>query len=108
VACCRGVGAVAELPCRLYSVQPLRFDKIPSPIMKYTLEIEIEQPREKVVELFDDTEIGSGGRSVYPETMRLIALIIPGCFKKQSLKYMTNFKAFAETGAEVRESGQGA
>ena len=34
--------------------------------------------------------------------------IMPGCFKKESFKYMTNFKAFAETGADVRESGKGA
>ena len=37
--------------------------------------------------------------------MRLITLLMPGCFKKESLKYMTNFKAFAETGADVRDSG---
>ena len=35
----------------------------------------------------------------------LITLIMPGCFKKESLKYMTYFKAVAETGADIRENG---
>ena len=37
--------------------------------------------------------------------MRIFALLMPGCFRKESLKYMTNFKAFAETGADIREAG---
>ena len=36
--------------------------------------------------------------------MRLITLIMPGCFRNQSFAYMENFKAFAETGADIRES----
>jgi carbon monoxide dehydrogenase subunit G len=35
--------------------------------------------------------------------MRVIALIMPGCFRKQSLKYMENFKAFAEDGTDLRK-----
>lgn len=36
--------------------------------------------------------------------MKLISFLMPGCFKKQSFKYMENFKALVETGADVRES----
>ena len=61
-----------------------------TPSMKHTLEIGIEQALGKVGELFG----GEPGMT--------------GCFKKESLKYMTNFKAFAETGADVRESEGGA
>ena len=150
--------------------------------MKYTLEVEINQPREKVVELFDNQdnlafwqpgfiraeplsgEPGAEGaktrllyqnrgrdvemietimvnsfpdefsasfeakgmhmevRRVFEEAgpektiyrtentalvsglfMGLIVLLMPGCFKKESLNYMENFKAFAETGADVRK-----
>ena len=35
--------------------------------------------------------------------MRLVTILMPGCFKKESWKFMENFKAFAETGADVRE-----
>ena len=33
----------------------------------------------------------------------MIALIMPGCFRKQSLKHMENFKAFAEDGTDLRK-----
>ena len=36
--------------------------------------------------------------------MRLVGFLMPGCFKKESYKYMVNFKAFAETGADVRDA----
>ena len=35
--------------------------------------------------------------------MKLIGLLMPGCFKKQSFLYMKYFKAFAEDRADVRE-----
>ena len=35
--------------------------------------------------------------------MCLISVIMPGCFRKESQKYMENFKAFAETVADVRK-----
>lgn len=152
--------------------------------MNYTLEIEIDQPREKVVELFNSQENlpfwqpgfisaepisgepgaeGSKTRLLYdnrgrevemietvtvidlPEEfsatfdakgmhmevrcffeeagpgktlyrtentaivsglfMKLMVLIMPGCFRKESFKYMENLKAFVETGADVREKG---
>jgi hypothetical protein len=38
--------------------------------------------------------------------MRLVGLLMPGEFRKQSLQYMQDFKAFAEHGKDVRE-GQG-
>ena len=36
--------------------------------------------------------------------MRVIGFLMPGAFKKQSLKYMQDFKAFAEDGVDVREA----
>ena len=35
--------------------------------------------------------------------MKLIGLLMKGAFPKQSLKYMKDFKAFAEKGTDVRE-----
>ena len=35
--------------------------------------------------------------------MRLVALLMPGTFRKQSLQHMQDFKAFAEHGTDVRE-----
>lgn len=35
--------------------------------------------------------------------MRLMGLLMPGAFRKQSLQYMQDFKAFAEHGKDVRE-----
>ncbi|GAA2826925.1 SRPBCC family protein [Crossiella cryophila] len=36
--------------------------------------------------------------------MRLVGLLMPGTFRKQSLQHMRDFKAFAERGADVREA----
>ena len=36
--------------------------------------------------------------------MKLMGLLMPGAFKKQSLKYMEDFKAFAENGTSVLNS----
>lgn len=36
--------------------------------------------------------------------MRLVALLMPGAFRKQSLQHMQDFKAFAEQGKDVREA----
>ncbi|MEU4689977.1 SRPBCC family protein [Actinoplanes sp. NPDC023714] len=35
--------------------------------------------------------------------MRLVGLLMPGAFRKQSLRHMRDFKAFAEQGTDVRE-----
>jgi hypothetical protein len=35
--------------------------------------------------------------------MRLVGLLMPGTFRKQSLQHMQDFKAFAEQGKDVRE-----
>lgn len=37
--------------------------------------------------------------------MRLVGLVMPGSFRKQSLTHMQDFKAFAERGADVRDAG---
>jgi Polyketide cyclase / dehydrase and lipid transport len=36
--------------------------------------------------------------------MRLIGLLMPGAFRKQSQQYMHDFKAFAEQGKDVRDA----
>ncbi|TDQ30869.1 SRPBCC family protein [Zeaxanthinibacter enoshimensis] len=36
--------------------------------------------------------------------MKMMAFLMPGAFKKQSLQYMKDFKAFAEEGRSVQES----
>lgn len=36
--------------------------------------------------------------------MRLVGLLMPGVFRKQSLQHMQDFKAFAEQGKDVREA----
>lgn len=36
--------------------------------------------------------------------MKLMAFLMPGAFKKQSLKYLQDFKAFAETGTSVLDT----
>ena len=83
-------------------------------------------PRESVVH-FDREIVGKGMWSAVrdrltetgPETtlwvseneyrfsgllMRLVGLLMPGTFRKQSLQHMQDFKAFAEQGTDVREA----
>jgi hypothetical protein len=36
--------------------------------------------------------------------MKLVGLVMPGAFRKQSLQHMQDFKAFAEQGKDVREA----
>lgn len=36
--------------------------------------------------------------------LKVFAVLAPGMFKKQQMKYLTNFKAFCEHGADVRAS----
>ena len=36
--------------------------------------------------------------------LRLVGLLMPGAFRKQSLQHMQDFKAFAEQGTDVREA----
>jgi hypothetical protein len=38
--------------------------------------------------------------------MRLVGLVMPGTFRKQSLQHMRDFKAFAEDGKDVRDADQ--
>jgi hypothetical protein len=85
-----------------------------------------ELPSDSVVQ-FDREIAGEGMRSVVsdrlteagPDTtlwqseseyrfsgllMRLVGLVMPGAFRKQSLQHMQDFKAFAEQGQDVREA----
>jgi hypothetical protein len=36
--------------------------------------------------------------------MKAMGFLMPGAFKKQSLKYINNFKAFAKNGTSVSEA----
>ncbi|NAY93303.1 SRPBCC family protein [Muricauda sp. JGD-17] len=36
--------------------------------------------------------------------MKLIGILMPGAFKKQTMKYLNDFKAFAENGTSVMDS----
>jgi hypothetical protein len=36
--------------------------------------------------------------------IRLVALLMPGAFRKQSQQHMQDFKAFAEQGQDVRDT----
>ena len=83
-------------------------------------------PKESVV-LFEREIVGKGMWSVArelltetgPETtlwvseneyrfsglmMRLVGLLMPSAFRKQSLQHMQDFRAFAEHGKDVREA----
>lgn len=42
--------------------------------------------------------------SVSGVMMRLMTIFMPGCFRKESFSFMENFKAFAESGADVRDA----
>ena len=53
----------------------------------------------------DKTRWDSDQEFQFGGIMRMIAFIMPGAFKKQSLKYMQDFKAFAEDGVDVRSQG---
>ena len=87
---------------------------------------QVGTPSESVVH-FDRELVGKGMRSAVrdrltetgPETtlwvsenehrfsgvlMRLVGLLMPGTFRKQSQQHMQDFKAFAEQGRDVREA----
>ncbi|MGW0183077.1 hypothetical protein [Nocardia sp. NPDC003345] len=36
--------------------------------------------------------------------MRLMGLLLPGAFRKQSLQHMRDFQAFAEQGKDIRDT----
>lgn len=48
--------------------------------------------------------VSNNDGSVSGIMMRLVRLLMPGCFKKESLRFMRHFKEFAEQGADLRDS----
>lgn len=52
----------------------------------------------------DRTKWESENEFQFKGFMKIIAFLMKGAFPKQSLKYMHNFKAFAEEGQDVREA----
>ena len=99
--------------------------------MKYTVSIEIDQPRQRVAQLLaDPAQVPKWLRGVVVHEpldgthgqvgatrweseneyrfralpMRLLAPLLRGTFRKQSLRHMQDFKAFAEHGTDVRDA----
>ncbi|WP_205660596.1 hypothetical protein [Amycolatopsis antarctica] len=81
----------------------------------HRLSIEIALPRERVVQILADA---TGLTEAGPETtlwkceneyrfsgvpMRLVGLLVPDTFRKQSRQHMQDSTAFAEQGKDVRE-----
>lgn len=98
---------------------------------KHTIELIETIDRRELPERFDGSYEWGGGRNslenrfveIAPERTRwdstchyemrtlflkAMALLMPGSFKKENLKFMKNFKAFAETGATVGNSAASA
>jgi hypothetical protein len=67
--------------------------------MKYTTEIDIELPREQVIELLNNPENMKYWQRRLLSYEELMGT--PGAFIKQSLKYLTDFKNFAGQGISV-------
>ncbi len=62
--------------------------------------------RERLIEASSDTTLWVS-ESEYRFSgllMRLVGLVMPGAFRKQSQQHMQDFKAFAEQGKDVREA----
>src|SRR5687767_4220895 len=61
--------------------------------------------RERLIEAGPDTTLWESENEYRFSglLMRLVGLLMPGTFRKQSLQHMQDFKAFAEHGKDVRE-----
>ncbi len=101
--------------------------------MKYTVQIDIDLPREHVIELFEDPDnlvkwqkgllsfehligepgqLGAKARLVFKFGNGKMEMIMKGmgffmksAFPKQSMVFLLAFKSFAENGTDVRLSG---
>ncbi|MBF90377.1 MAG: hypothetical protein CMP75_01280 [Flavobacteriales bacterium] len=77
--------------------------------MQYDLEITINLPRKRVIELFDSVENfyieqddntnfcykrNKSKRKAF--ILKVVIFLMTGAFKNQSFKYMTDFKTFAD------------
>jgi hypothetical protein len=62
--------------------------------------------RERLIEVGPDTTLWESENEYRFSglLMRLVGLLMPGAFRKQSLQHMQDFKAFAEQGKDVREA----
>ena len=63
--------------------------------MKFTVSIEIAQPRERVAQLLADRSSGPPMRLAAP-------LLLHGTFRTQALRHTQDLTAFAERGTDVR------
>ncbi|MCA0155732.1 SRPBCC family protein [Tsukamurella sp. M9C] len=80
-------------------------------VVRYEREIEgagmWNAARERLTEAGPDRTLweSENGYRFRNPLMRLMALLIPGVFRKQQLQHMEDFKAFAEQGTDVRDHG---
>ncbi|MEM7013597.1 MAG: SRPBCC family protein [Verrucomicrobiota bacterium] len=72
--------------------------KFEAPGMVMTVENIFEEIDAKTTRIISNNEA-----EVSSFMMRMMALLMPGCFKKESTKFLLNFKAFAEDGTDLRD-----
>ena len=69
--------------------------------MKYTIDITINLPPERVINFFHEVDSNTTKWVCESEFqcsrfMKLFALLLPGSFKKETVKFLEYFKSFAE------------
>lgn len=90
-------------------IETVEVDNLPD---EFTATYEAKGMRIKVKNLFTEVApdktrwVSENESKVSGFMMRIISIIMPGCFKNESWKYMENFKAFAEDGSDVREKAK--
>jgi hypothetical protein len=90
-------------------VDPADLHAIPSSVIVY-YDREIvgdgmrQAQRDRIIETGPDTTLWESESDFRFDglVMRLLALLMPGSFRKQSRQHMQDFKAFAEQGTDVR------
>lgn len=88
-------------------VETIKKDNLPH---EFTATYEVPGMVMRVENLFTDAGNGftrwvTNNKCDASGFMKFMMWIMPGCAKKQSLIYMNNFKALAEDGTDVRDSG---
>lgn len=91
-------------------LEPADLDEVPSSaVVHYEREIAAEgmwqAQRDRLVKAGTDTTVWESESEFRFKgvLMRLVGLVMPGSFRKQSYQHMQDFKAFAEHGTDVRQ-----
>lgn len=91
-------------------VEPANLRAVPSSVVvHYEREIAAEgmwqAQSDRLIEAGPDTTLWESDSEFRFDgfLMRLVGLLMPGSFRKQSLQHMQDFKAFAEHGTDVRQ-----